>query len=371
MDDDFTFCCPTKIYFRENGVSLIGKIIKEDYGFHKVYFIYGGHSLKKSGAYDKIVSSLQENGIEYKEYSGISANPDIKDVRKMVAEVKVFQPDLILAAGGGSVLDASKSVAHCYYYEGDPLDFNKHLVKPLHALPVATILTLAASGSEMSDSCVISDYEHHFKNGFNSVTNYPLFSLMDPALTLSVPPYQVGVGAADMFSHSLERYLSPSHEQEPCDDLALAVMKNIVEVSYKVLANPEDIEARRTMMICGSLAHDGFTNYGKPKQFIIHKAEHKLSGAYPLLTHGQGIALLMPRYLEINKTLFKEKILRLGEVVFSVKSTSASRSIQALKDWLLALPIYHSYQELPFTVDTKEIEKAEAILKIETKQKTI
>lgn len=368
MDDDFTFCCPTKIYFRENRVSLIGKIIKEDYAFHKVYFVYGGHSLKKSGAYDKIVSSLKENGVDFQEYSGISANPDIKDVRKMVEETKAYQPDLILAAGGGSVLDSAKCVAHGYYYDGDPLDFNKHLVQPLHALPIATILTLAASGSEMSDSCVISDYEHHFKNGFNSITNYPLFSLMDPSLTLSVPPYQVGVGLADMFSHSLERYLSPSHEQEPCDDLALAVLKNIVEVSYRVISDPDDLAARRTMMICGSLAHDGFTNYGKGKMFIIHKAEHKLSGAYPLLTHGQGIALLMPKYLEVNKTIFKDKILRLSNVVFGIKTKSATRGIQALKDWLLSLPIYHSYEELPFKVDPEEVKKAEAILKWKTKQ---
>ena len=136
----------------------------------------------------------------------------------MVEETKEFRPDLILAAGGGSVLDAAKSVAHGYYYDGDPLDFNKHLVEPLHALPVATILTLAASGSEMSDSCVVSDRKHNFKSGFNSPTNYPLFSLMDPSLTLSVPPYQVGVGLADMFCHSFERYYSASHEFEPTDD---------------------------------------------------------------------------------------------------------------------------------------------------------
>lgn len=367
MTMDFTFCCPTKIYFRVNGVSLVGKILKEDYGFKKVYFIYGGGSLKRSGTYDKIVASLKENDIVFEEYSGISANPDIKDVRKMVEEVKVFKPDILLAAGGGSVIDAAKSVAHGYYYDGDPLDFNKHLVTPLHALPVATILTLAASGSEMSDSCVISDYEHHFKSGFNSVTNYPLFSLMDPSLTLTVPPYQVGVGLADMFCHTFERYFSPSHEQEPCDDIALALLKNIVEVSYKVLADPNDIEARRTMMICGSLAHDGFTNYGKNKVFIVHKAEHKLSGAYPKLTHGQGIALLMPEYLEINKVLFKDKILKMSEVVFNKKAKSIKAGIDALRSWLGTLPIYHSFEELPFEVAPEEIEKAEKILKIKKK----
>ena len=365
MNMDFDFICPTKIYFRNEGVSLIGKIIHDDYHFRKVYLIYGGKSLKKYGTYDKIINSLKENEIEYKEYSGIQANPDIDDIRVMVKEAKEFQPDLILACGGGSVLDAGKSVAHGYYHDGDPLDFNKHLIKPLHALPVATILTLAASGSEMSDSCVVSDRKHHFKSGFNSPTNFPLFSLMDPSLTLSVPPYQVGVGLADMFCHSFERYFSPSHEIEPCDDFALAVMKNIVKVSAKVLNNPDDIEARRAMMICGTLAHNGMTNYGKSKIFIVHKAEHILSGIYPNLTHGQGIALLMPKYLEINKILYKEKILTLGREVFRMRSVpSCQKVIDTLQAWIDSLPIAHHFSELDFTIKDEDLKKAYAALKV-------
>lgn len=361
---NFDFCCPTKIYYRENGVSLIGNIIKEDYGFSKVYLVYGGHSLKVNKTYDKIVVSLKENNIDFKEYCGVDANPDIEDVRKMVEEVKEYQPDLILACGGGSVIDASKSVAHGFYYDGDPLDFNKHLVKPLHALPIATILTLVASGSEMSDSCVISDRKKNFKCGFNSVTNYPLFSLMDPVLTLSVPSYQLGAGFADMFCHSFERYFSFSHEIEPCDGFALSIMKDIVRTSKKVLENPNDLEARRAMMICGTLAHNGMTNYGKSKVFIVHKAEHVLSGIYPSLTHGQGIALLMREFLEVNKMKLKEKILTFGNVVFSLKKPTLKSTIQALDDWISTLPISHTFDELPFKVKDEDLSKARKCLKI-------
>ena len=365
MNLDFDFHCPTRIFFRANGVSQIGRIIHDEYGFDKVYLIYGGCSLKKMGAYDKVVNSLNENHIEFREYSGIEANPDIKDVRKMVQEVKVYQPDLILACGGGSVLDAAKCVCHGYYYDGDPLDFNKHLVKPLHALPLGTIITLAASGSEMSDSCVISDREHNFKNGFNSFTNYPLFSLMDPALTISVPPYQTGVGLADMFCHSFERYFSLSHDFEPCDDFALSVMKNVVKVTPIVLSKPDDIEARRDMMILGTLAHNGFTHYGKGKIFIVHKAEHYLSGVYPELTHGQGIALLMPLYLQVNKTKLKEKITRLGHEVFGLKKNcSVSSVIQSMQEWINALPIAHTFDELGFAINAEDIRKAEKLLKL-------
>lgn len=365
MDMTFQFVCPTKIYFQNESVASIGKIIQDDYHFKKVYLIYGGQSLKKMGAYDKIIASLKEHQIEFKEYSGISVNPDIEDVRAMVKEVKAFQPDLILAAGGGSVLDSAKSVAHGYYYDGDPLDFNKHIVTPLHALPVATILTLVASGSEMSDSCVISDRKHNFKSGFNSPTNYPLFSLLDPSLTLSVPPYQIGVGLADMFCHSFERYFSLSHEFEPCDDLALAVLRNIVQVTKTVIEKPNDIEGKRAMMICGTLAHNGFTNYGKGKAFIVHKAEHILSGYYPQLTHGQGIALLMVPYLKINRRKYKEKIQRLGYFVFDLKrNASVNRVIESLQEWIDLLPIAHYFEELDFTIDEKVMNKALTVLKV-------
>ncbi len=365
---DFTFCCPTKIYLRDHGVAQIGTIIKKDYSFKRVFFVYGSKSIKANGTYQKITNSLKENRIEFTEYSGIQANPDVEDVIRMREKALQFQPDLILACGGGSVLDAAKSLAHAYYYEGNPLDFNKHIVTPLHALPIATIITLSASGSEMSDSCVISDRKHHFKGGFNIGSNYPLFSLLDPSLTLSVPPYQIGVGLADMFSHSMERYFSPSHELEPCDELALGIMKSIVDTSKAVLKDPSDILARRAMMIDGALAHDGFTSFGKNKQFIVHKAEHRLSGIYPELAHGQGIALLLAPYLSLNIELFHNKLVRFGQAVFSLKDeATASDAIDALKAWIGTLPIAHSFEDLPFVIEEKDLEKAYTTLKLENK----
>ena len=360
MQDNFDFVCPTKIYFRENGVGEIGKIIHDDYRFKKVFLIYGGSSLKKRGAYDKIVQSLKENQIEFREYGGIKKNPDIEDVNAIIALARPFAPDLILAAGGGSVLDTAKSVCHGYFYDGDPLDFNKHLVTPLHALPLSTIITISASGSERSDSCVISDRRHHFKGGFNSVTNYPLFSLEDPSLTFTVPPYQLGCGLADRFSHSLERYFSPSHDYEPCDGLALSIRKSIVSITPAVLKRNDDREARRARRICGSLSHDGFTNYGKQKLFIIHKAEHVLSGRYPELVHGQGIALLRPDYLKRNKAKFSSKLVSRGKEVFGLSDGSKDDdAIEAREKWLSTLPIAHHFCELSFAVKEEDLAKAE------------
>lgn len=362
--ETFDFCCPTRVIYRPEGLPLIGKIIHEDYHFHKVFLVYGGESLKATGRYDIIVNSLRDNGIDFVEYGGIAINPDIEDVIKMVTLAKKYQPELILAAGGGSVLDAAKSLAHGYFYDGNPLDFNKKLAKPLHALPIGTIITLCASGSEMSDSCVISDRKHHFKGGFNATTNYPLFSLMDPSLTYTVSPYQTAVGLVDMFSHSMERYFSPSHHFEPCDDLALAIMKNIVEVSLPVLKNPNGYEERRSMMLCGALSHDGYTNFGKAKNFRVHAAEHKLSGVYPELVHGQGIALLLATYLEKNISVFKDKIVKMGAVVFNLAdNTDPMKVIQALKDWLMKLPIAHSFDDLGYPISEEVMKKVDILLK--------
>ncbi|MCR5079218.1 MAG: iron-containing alcohol dehydrogenase [Bacilli bacterium] len=359
--EKFEFVCPTHIYFEEDGVSRIGELLRE-HGFANVYLVMGGKSLKNNGTYDKIVSSLLRYEVSYREYGGIEANPDISDVRKIVKELKEEKPDCILAAGGGSVLDASKCAAHGYYYDGDPLDFNKHVAKPEKALPVVTILTLAASGSEMSDSCVISDRSTDFKLGFNSVTNYPYFSLMDPRLTLTVPPYQVGIGLADMFSHSFERLLSPSHDLEPCDDLALGILSSIVKVSKEVLSKPNSIEARRAMMICGSLAHNGITSYGKTKSMPIHAAEHLLSARYPSLAHGQGIALLMEEQIRLNGDVYKDKLLAMGKVVFGIDNPTLEEVREAFHSWILSLPIAHGFDELPFTIKEEDIKESRQVL---------
>jgi hypothetical protein len=363
QNENFEFEVPTRIIYRPNGVDTIGGIIADDYSFKKVMLVYGGKSLKSNGVYDRIVKSLNDKKIEFKEYGGVKANPDIEDVVAICKIINSFNPDLILAAGGGSVLDTAKCAAVNYCYKGDPLDFNKHVVKPLHHLPVGTIITLVASGSEMSDSCVISDRKHHFKAGFNDVANCPLFSLMDPLITYTVPSYQVGIGLADMFCHTFERYFSPSHEIEPCDGLALSVLHDIVTLTPRVVNNPTDYEAKRAMMILGTIAHNGFTNYGKKKLFKVHGAEHRLSGSHADLTHGQGIALLMVPFLNINKDILKEKILKMGEMVFEIKTKDPGIVIGKLTDWINSLPIYHSFEELPMKISQEELDKAYKVLK--------
>ncbi len=358
--NNYQFCCPTKLFIGQNNTTEIGKIISQEYGFHKIFLVYGSDRIKKNGIYQIITQSLEENQISYDEYCGVEANPDIKVVRKIVERLRAFNPELILAIGGGSVIDTCKSAAHGYYYNGDPLDFNKHKVRPLNTLKVGVILTIAASGSEMSDSCVISDREKNFKGGFNDESNYPLFAILDPTMTYSLPKKQLAFGLIDMFSHSFERFFSPSEEYEVADYLALATMRAIIDISKSVLTKENDYSSRKAMMLLGAISHNGITNVGKTKRFIVHQAEHYLSGIYPDLIHGQGIALLLPSFIKTNSKFLEEKILLFNQIVFSQKDASE----KPLLEYISSLPIVHSFSDLDFEIKAEDITHAEKMLHI-------
>lgn len=346
--DELRYCCPTEIIFTDDAVDRIGDIVKEK-GYKKVVLVYGTSSLKKSGNYEKIIASLKKNGIVFIEKGGINANPDISFVYNFLPEVREFKPDLVLAVGGGSVLDTAKNLCAAYYYNGDSLDFNKKKAVPVKHLPLGTIITIAAAGSEMSDSCVMSDYKTGFKSGFNSLTNRPAFSLEDPSLTYKVPLTQTCYGLVDILSHSFERYFSPSAEFEPCDYLALGVMKCIVDITPALLENPENREARRAMMYASTLSHNGITSFGKKMRFICHGVEHQMSGRHPNVAHGLGLRFLLAEFLKINKDELEEKIIRFGHEVFDLKKPSAEEAIRAFEIWLNLLPLPKKMTEAGFT----------------------
>ncbi len=364
-NDQFDFRIPTKIYYRPEGISQIGDIIAKDFRYGRVFLVYGKSSLKTSGNYQKIIDSLNRNDIVFDEYSGIGANPDIADVTKMTYQAREFKPDIILAVGGGSVIDACKLLSHTYYYQGNFLDFNKHVCEPINALPLATIPTIAAAGSEMSDSCVISDRKTGYKGGFNHPLNYPVFSLLDPTLTYTVSDYQTAIGIIDMFSHSFERYFSRSHDLEPSDQLALAVMKEIVKTGnlfFSPYREGHEYELRKSLLILSSLSHNGMTSFGKQKKFMVHGAEHRLSGRYPELYHGEGIGILMPIYLRQNIELFNDKLIEMGKVVFELNNPTAQNAVDSLCAFLNSLPVAHTFDELEFEISQEDRKKAELFL---------
>ena len=292
---NFTFHTPTKVFFGKDTEKQVGEIIKS-YGFSKVLFHYGSGSIKKSGLYDTVVNSLQENGIRFVELGGVEPNPKLSLARKAAELARTEQVDLILAVGGGSVLDSAKAAAAGAYYGCDPWEFSSKKRVPEKAIPVGTILTLAASGSEMSDSCVITNEDGWLKRGFNAPSNRPLFSIMNPELTYTVSKYQTGCGIVDIMMHTLERYFSLNGENPLSDALAEGLLKTVAEAGRRAIENPADYEARATLMWAGSLSHNGLTGCGKTFMMRCHQLEHELSGAYDRVAHGAGLAVLFPAW---------------------------------------------------------------------------
>ncbi|HIQ58658.1 MAG TPA: iron-containing alcohol dehydrogenase [Candidatus Merdivicinus intestinavium] len=292
---NFTFHTPTKVFFGKGTEKQVGEIIKS-YGFSKVLFHYGSGSIKKSGLYDVVVASLKENGIDYVELGGVEANPKLSLARKAAELAKSEKVDMILAVGGGSVLDSAKAAAAGAYYGCDPWEFSSKKRVPEKALPVGTILTLAASGSEMSDSCVITNEDGWLKRGFNAPSNRPLFSIMNPELTFTVSKYQTGCGIVDIMMHTLERYFSLNEDNPLTDAMSEGLLKTVVEAGRRAIENPEDYEARATLMWAGSLSHNGLTGCGKQFMMRCHQLEHELSGAYDRVAHGAGLAVIFPAW---------------------------------------------------------------------------
>ena len=292
---DFNFEIKTKIYFGRNKEKEIGNILRS-YKVNKVLIVIGQGSVKKYGLLDSIIDSIEKSVIKYKLIEGVRPNPTIDFVKDNLFLIREFAPDMILAIGGGSVIDTAKLLAVDYYYDGDPFDFNSHKSIPKKALPVGVILTISASGSEMSTSCVIQDDSKNFKRGFNSELIRPVFAIENPELTYTVNKYQTACGVVDIMMHTLERYFQPSSDNEPADGFAEALLKSVIKAGQKVIRNPEDYESRSVLMAMSSLSHNGLTNIGKPFGMPVHQLEHGLSGMYKEVAHGAGLAVLWPAW---------------------------------------------------------------------------
>lgn len=306
---DFEFGIKTKLYFGSDKEQQIGDILLE-YGYKKVLVVIGQGSVKKSGLLDVVVNRLNEKNIEYRILEGVRPNPELNKVVEGLNIAKEFKPDALLAIGGGSVIDTAKLIAADYYYDGDPFDFNMHKAKPTKALPVAVILTISASGSEMSTSCVVQNDDTKIKKGFNSELIRPIFAIEDPKLTYSVSPYQTACGIVDIMMHTLERYFQQSAANEPADGFAEALLRSVIKAGQKVMRNPEDYESRAVLMLMSSMSHNGFTNIGKPFGMPVHQLEHGLSGMYTSIAHGAGLAVLWPSwakyYVEYDEDKFDQ-----------------------------------------------------------------
>ncbi|MBQ8205340.1 MAG: iron-containing alcohol dehydrogenase [Alistipes sp.] len=336
--NNFVYNIPTKVYFGENQLSNLAKELLK-FG-RRVLMTYGGGSIKRIGLYDRVVSELQAAGIELYELSGIEPNPRIESVRKGAAMCKEHNIDVLLAVGGGSTLDATKFMAAGACVDHDPWEFFGANAKPIErALPIVTILTLAATGSEMDSGGVISNLATGDKLGRLAPALQPRVSFLDPTLTYSVSKFQTACGAADMMSHIIEVYFNTQKDLFMLDCFMEGMLKTIVKYAPIALREPDNYEARANLMWTSSWAINGFINGGKRKAWSCHPMEHELSAVYDI-THGLGLAILTPRWMEycLDETNV-DKYVQYGVNVFGIdasqdKMTIARKSIRRTEEFL-------------------------------------
>ena len=292
--DNFLYHIPTKIRFGRGKVSeLPGEV--QVYG-NRVLLVYGGGSFKKIGLYDSIIKLFADAGIEWFELGGVDPNPRVESVREGVRLCREHEIDVVIPAGGGSAIDCAKAVAACASYEGDAWDMVSGKVKVGEVLPVIAVLTVAATGSEMDTSAVISNPETRDKIGFSNAAMRPKVSIMDPEYTYSVSKYQTAAGTADIISHVLEVYFNNNPGAYLQNRFCEAVLKTAVAYGHRAYRDPEDYEARANLMWAGSWAINGLLSKGNPVGWSAHSMEHELSAFYDI-THGAGLAVLIPHWL--------------------------------------------------------------------------
>ncbi len=334
----FVYDIPVKVYFGENQLGHLGEELGK-YG-KRVLLTYGGGSIKRIGLYDKIIAELKKGGFEVFELSGIEPNPRIESVRHGVRICKEKKIDVLLAVGGGSTIDATKFMAAGACVEHDPWDFLNEKRAPIEkALPIVTVLTLAATGSEMDCGGVISNPETQDKIGRLAPAMLPKVSFLDPTLTYTVSPYQTACGAADMLSHIIEVYFNMEPDLYMLDCFMEGMMKTIIKHAPIAMKEPENYEARANLMWTSSWAINGFVNGGKRQAWSCHPMEHELSAIYDI-THGLGLAILTPRWMEYcldERTV--SKYVQFGVNVFGISADKepmaiARESIERLSEFL-------------------------------------
>jgi alcohol dehydrogenase YqhD (iron-dependent ADH family) len=289
---NFNYLIPTEILFGKDQINNLESKI-EDY--NRILFAWGGGSIKKNGIYEKVIDALKNKA--YFELSGIRPNPRLSSVRKGIKICEENNVDFILAVGGGSVIDCSKAIAAGVYYKDDVWDLFMRKATVEKALPIGTILTLAATASEMNASAVINNEETQQKLAITSNLLRPKFSILDPAYTMTVPRRHTAAGIVDIMSHVFEQYFDTTRGAYLQDRLAEGILKTCIKYGPIVLENPNDYQARANIMWAGSLALNGLLSFGKKGDFATHKIEHEVSAIYDL-THGVGMAILFPNWMK-------------------------------------------------------------------------
>lgn len=350
--ESFVYQMPTKFVFGEHKEEEAGKYVKE-FGGTKVLLHYGGQSAEKSGLLSRIEKSLTEEGITYIKLGGVKPNPKSPLIYEGIRICQEEKVDFILAVGGGSVIDSAKAIGLGAVNDDDIWEYYSKEKNPKAMLPVGVVLTIAAAGSEGSSGSVVS-FEREdgvYKRDCGGEFMRPKFSILNPALTETLPPYQTACGIVDMMAHVLERYFTNTSDVALTDNLAEAILKTVIAEAPKVMEHPEDYQARANLMWAGTLAHNDLCGLDRGQDWASHNLEHELSALYDC-AHGAGLAVVMPAWMEYVTDHNVMRMARFAVNVFGEQmdfenpANTAKAGIQALKTFWTSLGMPQSLEEL-------------------------
>ncbi|HEX3038816.1 MAG TPA: iron-containing alcohol dehydrogenase [Caproiciproducens sp.] len=347
--ENFTFYSPTYFVFGKDEENNTGKYVKR-FGGSKVLLHYGGGSVIRSGLLDRVKASLKEQGIEYTELGGVKPNPRSGLVYEGIDLCRKENVDFVLAVGGGSTIDSAKAIAAGTVYDGDFWDYYQG--KPVEkALPVGTVLTIAAAGSEGSPDSVITNENGMFKRGTSGEALRPSFSILNPALTQTLPAYQTACGVTDIMAHLFERYFTTTQEVEVTDRMIEGLLLTMIHEAPRVIASPDNYQARANIMWAGMMAHNNSCGVGRVQDWASHNIEHELSATYDC-AHGAGLAVVFPAWMTYN---MKHDISRFAQLAvrvwgcqmdFAHPENTAKAGIAALKHFLKSIGMPSNLAEL-------------------------
>ena len=364
---DFIYNTPTKVFFGKDTEKKVGEIIK-DYGYKTIMMQYGKESIKKTGLYDVVMKSLAENEIKVIEMGGVEPNPKVSFVRDAVKIAKKENVEMILAVGGGSVIDSSKATAVGAVADCDIWDFSSGKKTPQKALPVGCILTISAAGSEMSSSAVLTNTELNMKRGYNSEFNRCKFAILNPELTYTVGEYQTACGIVDIMAHTMERYFTVCEPTDLTDRISESILKSVVGAGKILKENPLDYNARATMMWASSLSHNGLTGCGRINALAVHQLEHALSGEFDHIAHGAGLAVLFPAWA---RYVYKYNIPRFAQFARRVWDVTEENDEKAALLGILEMEKFFESIKMPLKLREFDIPKcAERLSELCTFEKT-
>lgn len=337
---DFKYYTPTEVVFGKESEEKVAQLVKR-YGGTKVLVHYGGQSAKRSGLLDKVFNLLKAGGIDFVELGGVVPNPRLSKVHEGIDLCRREGVDFILAVGGGSVIDSAKAIAYGVGYDGEVWDFYSGKAKATTFVPLGTVLTIPAAGSEMSESSVITNEDGDMKRGYSNDISRPKFAIMNPERTFTLPPYQTAAGVTDIMMHMMERYFSHDGDMTVTDNLTESLLRTMKECVFAVLKNPNDYRNRAQIMWGGSLAHNGLTGCGREEDWATHEIEHELSGMFDV-THGAGLAAVWPSWARYVLKEDVSRFVRFAVNVMDVENDFTNPEATALKGIEAMERFYHA-----------------------------